>query len=237
MVVHNVMEELVSRRVHELFAHVKEVSPMWFTCDCEDCRLDTITYVLNRIQPKYIVSGRGLNYNLSYSSSQLNVDIDALGMEGLRNISAAKRPYHGQNNITHSRVQEINPVFNFPVIIGAVFDGRTFDPLADVTLILRKNNELADMSDLSWANPCNTYSSTKGHFSFWVKFEDAQMPGQAKTFNFSIEAKAEGFDAVSYMFDLNLQSEANVRSELSLVYSHKIPDFFLFPRGYADDDD
>jgi competence protein ComFB len=231
------MEEVVSRRVNELFSHVKEVNPLWFTCDCEDCRLDTVTYVLNRIQPKYIVSGRGFNYNLSYSSSQLNVDIDALGMEGLRNISATKRPYHQKNNIIREETEKLNPVFNFPIIIGAVFDGRTFDPLPDVTITLKKNNTLAEMCDLSWANPAVTYGSTKGNFSFWVKNETSQSEGESKTFSFSVEAKAEGFDVVSYVFDIDIKSESSVRKELSLVYSHKIPDFFLFPHGYTEDDE
>ncbi|GMO39563.1 MAG: late competence development ComFB family protein [Treponemataceae bacterium] len=236
--VHNIMEELVSKRVNELFEHVKDVKPLWFTCDCEDCRSDVITYVLNRIQPKYIVSGRGLNYNLSYSSSpQLNVDIDALGMEGLRNISATKRPYHLINTISREDTGMPAPVFNFPVIIGAVFDGRTFEPLSDVTITLKKNNTLAEMCDMSWTNPCITYGSTKGNFSFWVKPENADAVRESRTFSFSIEAKTEGFDPVSYVFDVNLQSESSLRKELNLVYSHKIPDFFLFPHGYMDDDD
>jgi competence protein ComFB len=232
------MEELVSNRVNKLFEHVKEVHPLWFTCDCEDCRFDVITYVLNRIQPKYIVSGRGLNYNLSYSSTpQLNVDIDALGMEGLRNISATKRPYHLQNTILPDEAGTPAPMFNFPVIIGAVFDGRTFEPLSNVSITLKKDNALAEMCDVSWNNPCLTYGSTKGNFSFWVKPENAAAVGESRTFSFFIEAKAEEFDPVSYVFDVRLQGESSLRKELNLVYSHKIPDFFLFPHGYMSDDD
>jgi competence protein ComFB len=237
MVVHNVMEEVVSGRIHALFENVKEVGPLWFTCDCEDCRLDTITYVLNRISPKYVVSGRGLNYNLSYTSSQLNVDIDALGMEGLRNISAIKRPYHGQSSIARRKKETTEPVYNFPVIIGAVYDGRTFDPLSGAKLTLKIDNELAEMCDLSWANPCVTYESTKGNFSFWVKHQEAKKPEDNKTFSFVLETAAEGYDPVSYAFDTNIKSEADIRSELSLVYSHKIPDCYLFPQGYIAEGD
>jgi competence protein ComFB len=227
------MEEVVSERIHALFENVKEVGPLWFTCDCEDCRLDTITYVLNRISPKYVVSGRGLNYNLSYTSSQLNIDIDALGMEGLRNISAIKRPYHGKSSFTRKTTASAEPVFNFPVIIGAVYDGRTFDPLAETKLSLKMDHKLAEMCDMSWTNPCSTYGSTKGNFSFWVKQQQANGLEQSKVFNFVIEVEAPGYDTVSFAFDMPLKSEAVIRSELSLVYSHKVPDFYLFPKGYS----
>jgi competence protein ComFB len=189
--------------------------------------------VLNRIPPKYVVSGRGLNYNLSYSSPQIDVDIDALGVEGLRNISAIKRPYHGKNSLARSKIAAQTPVFNFPVFIGAAYDGRTFDPLADVTITLKTDNEPAEMCDLSWTNPCKTFNSTKGNFSFWVKYRYTEKLNEQKSFNFTIDVAANGYDPVSYSFDVNLMSEPTVRTELNLVYSHKVPDFFLFPHSYA----
>src|SRR5574344_1429819 len=93
--VHNIMAEHVMARVDELYNQVKEMNPSWLTCDCENCRIDTVNFVLNRRPPKYIVSGRGVTHNTALlNDTQLKADIDALAIEGMRLVSAAKRPYH-----------------------------------------------------------------------------------------------------------------------------------------------
>ena len=56
MTVHNILEEEVINQVNNIYDQAKEIGIAWITCDCEQCRLDTATYVLNRIPPKYIVS-------------------------------------------------------------------------------------------------------------------------------------------------------------------------------------
>ena len=45
MNVHNLMEDLVIQNVGEMYAQVKEAKAAWLTCDCENCRLDTVSYV------------------------------------------------------------------------------------------------------------------------------------------------------------------------------------------------
>ena len=60
MNVHNLMEEIVKQRVDQLYENAKNEKVEWLSCDCENCRLDTVSFVLNRIPPKYVVSGRRL---------------------------------------------------------------------------------------------------------------------------------------------------------------------------------
>ncbi|MBQ2571571.1 MAG: late competence development ComFB family protein, partial [Treponema sp.] len=60
--IHNIMEEQVESRVNQLYDHVKGQNAPWLDCDCENCRKDTICYVLNRIPPRYILSGRGVTH-------------------------------------------------------------------------------------------------------------------------------------------------------------------------------
>ena len=88
MNVHNIMEEKVFNHVNDLYNQMKEQNVSWLSCDCEQCRLDTASYVLNRIPPRYVVSGRGVSHNASLDDTQLRADINALVMEGKQTIVA-----------------------------------------------------------------------------------------------------------------------------------------------------
>ena len=97
MNVHNIMEELVTKRVNDLYDQVKDLKAPWFTCDCEHCRIDTISYVLNRIPPKYVVSGRGLTHSITNEAPQLKADIDALGIEGMHAVARSQNSWDTAN--------------------------------------------------------------------------------------------------------------------------------------------
>ena len=84
MNLHNLMEEKVVKHVNELYDQMKEQNISWLSCDCEHCRLDTASYVLNRIPPKYVVSGRGVSHNVSADDTQLKADIDVYVGENVK---------------------------------------------------------------------------------------------------------------------------------------------------------
>ena len=231
MNLHNLMEEVVTKAVNTLYERVKGENVSWLTCDCENCRLDTISYVLNRIPPKYVVSGRGITHNAEYlASSQLQADIDSLGMEGMRIVSTTKRPFHESNRKTPAE-KEFKPSFNFFTFTGAVLDGNTFEPITDATVTLKLDGKIAEMFDASWPNPFKTVKSTKGVYSFWVKPVPAEKAGIAKNFPLSIEVKAEGYNDVVYHFEAPIMSEESVRTKLDSTYTLKINDLVIFKKN------
>lgn len=228
--IHNIMEEQVISHVNELYDQVKAKGAVWLTCDCENCRLDTINYVLNRIPPRYVVSGKGVTYNnaVALSDSQLSIDIDRLSLEGMKLVSNAKRSYHKSQDENSSSVAQNVPVYNFPTFTGNVYDGSTFESLDNVELTLKLGNEKAVMMDSGWNNPCKTFAGAKGSFTFWVAPIPAEGEKQNKEFTFTIEAKLEGYDTVTYSFDIPLVSEIKDRRQLNSVYSLKTQDIFMF---------
>lgn len=229
MDVHNLMEEVVSYRINKLYNQVKEINALWLTCDCENCRLDTISYVLNRIQPKYVVSGRGvLHARDVMEDPQVKADIDAIGIEGIRVVSTTKRPFHSEPRKSCTVQKTSNPVFNFPTIQGTILDGTTFEPLIGATIKLTSNGNEVTMADMTWANPINTYHSTKGTYSFWPKALQTKTEGESKKFSFTIDVTAPGYDAVTYSFETTITSEAYVRGELDTTVSLKIMDLVMF---------
>ena len=234
MNVHNVMEEKVFKHVNELYDQMKNQNISWFSCDCEHCRLDTASYVLNRIPPRYVVSGRGVSHNVSLDDTQLKADINSLVIEAIQAISNARRPYHNSNKQEKIDTSE-NPAFNFPTFIGNVYDGTTFEPLPGAKVLLKHNNVISEMADYTWQNPNTTTSVTKGVFSFWVKPILTKAAKENAVFNFTIEVSAEGFDSISYDFAVPLISDSQPQRALNSTYSLKVQDFYLFPKGYEEE--
>ena len=229
MNIHNLMEEVVGHRINKLYNQIKEVNACWLTCDCENCRADAISYVLNRIAPRYVVSGRGVIHARDIlQDAQIKADIDALGIEGIRIISSTKRPFHSSARTECIVEASEKPVFNFPIIQGSILEGNSFEPLANATVTLKMDGKEVDMADITWANPLNTYSSTKGSYSFWPKAIEAENADETKKFNFSIEVKRPGYDQVNYAFDTVLISENKIRKELDTTVSLKIMDLVMF---------
>ncbi|MGI5173923.1 late competence development ComFB family protein [Treponema sp. OMZ 840] len=228
MNIHNILEDRVLIEVNNNYKRVKEMNPAWFTCDCEQCRLDTAAYVLNKLPPRYIVSGRGLTHMLAHTDIQMSIDIDALIIEGMKKVSANLRPFHDSQVPETSEVSK-GPVFNFPFFIGSVYDGTTFEPVKGAEISLSRSGSLCTMIDHTWTNPTVLTSHTRGRYTFWVKPEKAQTLNETKQFQFKIEIKAEGFDTVIYTFDIPLTSCEYIIKEPNTVESVKIQDLYLFP--------
>ena len=230
MNVHNLMEDVVKKSVNNLYDRVKGENVAWLTCDCENCRMDTISYVLNRIPPKYVVSGRGVTHNAEYfQSAQLQADIDSLALEGMRIVSATKRPFHNEARSSIENKPK-HPAFNFFTFMGSVLDGNTFEPVPEAKITLKIDGKLAEMVDKTWSNPYNLVPSTKGVYSFWVKSIPAKESGERAYFNFSIEIEADGYSESVYHFEVPIMSEDKVRQTLDSTYTLKIKDLVIFKK-------
>ena len=234
MNVHNLMEDIVIKAVNTLYDRVKGEDVAWLTCDCENCRLDTVSYVLNRIPPKYVVSGRGVTHNAEYlASSQLQADVDSLALEGMRTVSSTKRPFHTENRkdcIIHGDDNHTKPAFNFFTFMGIVLDGNTFEPVPKAKITLKMDGKLAEMVDKTWSNPYNMVTCTKGVDSFWLQSLPARESGERAYFNCSIEIEAEGYSESVYHFEVPIKSEDRVRDTLHSTYTLKIKDLVIFKK-------
>lgn len=222
MNIHNVMEDYVTTEVNTLYDQLKNENISWLKCDCETCRLDTVCYVLNRIKPRYIVSERGVLHNsLDLNNSQFKADMSKVALEGLRLINGSQRKYH-QKKVISTKLYDIS--FNFPLLIGSVYDGTTFEPLENVEVTLKMNNEVVDMFDTTWSNPTHTYKSTVGAYSFWPKPVKGNE-NETKDFSFVLEFKKEGYAPITYCIDIPLKATKEAPNS---NYSLKIQDIFLF---------
>lgn len=221
MNVHNIMEEIVFQTVNKIYDELKEENTPWLSCDCENCRIDTVSYVLNHIPPKYIVSGRGATHSAELlSDSQIKADIEATTLEGCRIVSTTKRPFHSAENKT-ADIGMSTPVFNFPTFSGTILDGSNFEPVIGANVLLKMDGKEVPMIDKTFSNPIATCQGTKGAFTFWANPIPADSVGISKKFTFTLEVTAKDYDPVTLSFDVTITSDETAKKQLDSTFSIK----------------
>lgn len=238
MNVHNIMEDIVTKAVTKLYDNTKADDIAWLTCDCENCRLDTISYVLNRVPAKYIVSGRGVTHSVeTFDDKQLLADVETIALEGMKIVNSTKRPFHTSTIKPKTKKEMETPSYNFPTITGTVLDGSTFEPLEGANLKIFCNGKEAEMIDYTFSNPLTICKQAKGNFSFWIKSAKTRKADTTKTFQIKIEVTAPGYTPLTHHFEIPLISDATVHSTLDSNYSIRIKDFVLFKEDIVNEMD
>ncbi len=227
MKVHNLMEDIVEKTVYELFEDTTKVDPA--LSGCLQCRMDVVCYVLNRLKPEYIISGRGLiHFEDDYHNKiQLEADLIALATEGIKRITEIKRPYY--LSAEQNETADYEYLFNFPAILGRVLNGKTFEPVYNTPISLYLNGKPARMIDETWENPYLIVKSTRGSFSFMAKPLPADTLSEKKTFHFELRIEKEGFSPLNHFFSLDITSEKEKKASYNIEWTYNTETLYLFP--------
>lgn len=237
MEIHNLMEDMVKSTVDELFNADRPGPSSW--CTCQQCRMDVACYVLNRMKPEYVVSSRGLAHSEQDYNEKLQrlADVVSLVREGWAKINASKRPHFEHKN----RIAPVNlpegPVFNFPPIMGRLFDGGNFAPIENLSVsLLDEHGALVAMMDANWQNPSPLVKNTAGTFIFWPFPVRAAAERQERLFTFHVKVPAsEGYDELSHFIELRFSAQSSAQDQFSMQEVYRLPDLYLFPPGHEDD--
>jgi len=236
MEIRNLLEETVLSEVDAMFADEDAEGKSGF-CTCSQCRLDVACYILNRVKPEYIVSSRGMAYSERdfMLTVQKRADILSLAREGWALV--AHRPRISAEHGLKSRASALpeGPAFNFPTVMGRVFNGLNFEPIAEGEIRLFIDGEDAPMADSNWQNPFVLSHNTAGTFIFWVCPIAAPSPGEKRLFTFEVRSSVEGLDPISHFFELEIESEREAAGDFGRHGVHKLPDLLLF--AHSDEED
>ncbi|MDR1288465.1 MAG: late competence development ComFB family protein [Treponema sp.] len=237
MNIHNTAEEIIIAKVAEIFEAIAAGENPERLCTCDQCRLDTVCYVLNRTPPRYIVSNRGAARTKMEPllRQQEEADTVTLAYEGIRQINHNLRPNFSHKGKEEAAVQEESkPMFNIPTIVGRLFNGLDFSPMSGIKVELRHNGELVVMKDYNWQNPCSLVLNTEGAFSFWPIPIPARSGNLHKNFEFTITAEAPGFEPLNHFFQVPVISDFQFSNTFSMSRIVKLPDLYMFPPGGED---
>lgn len=236
--IRNIMEDSVKVLVEELFDREDREKRLGY-CTCDQCKLDVACYVLNRVKPEYIVSSRGLAYSEKegLDKVQRQADLVSLVKEGWAKVSHSPRPSSDHLASKPQDAEREGPVFNFPTIMGRVFDGRTFAPLGEGMVRLLAEGADADMVDPNWQNPFVLAGATGGTFIFWPRHLAAATEQGESKFSFEIKVEVPGLEVLSHFIEMEISPERAPRLDFSLQRVFKVPDLYLFPEGQGEEND
>jgi competence protein ComFB len=252
--IHNLTEDFVIREVDAICDEIENGGQKPELCTCDQCRLDTVCYVLNRTQPSYVVSNRGVA-RLGWETlerRQKGIDLTVLIYKALKDVAHNRRPnFDHQPHSSNSKEAEhatdgvatCRAVFNIPVIVGRIFNGVNFDPLSgiDVELVYGgkdgEGGKRVAMRDANWQNPYRFIKATEGTFTFWPQPIKAKTTGEQAVFEFAVQMETEGFETLHHFFEVPVVSEDFADVPFSMDRTFKLQDLYLFPKGaeeYAD---
>lgn len=231
MEIHNISEDIVFSSVQKIFESIKAEENKDKLCLCDQCKLDTICYVLNRVQPRYVVSNRGIT-RIEHDwagRQQTEADIATLVYRGLRKVNHNRRPTTVHETADPGIKME-GPFFNIPTMVGRLFDGETFAPLSGVTVTLHSKGEKVPMRNTNWQNPYTLVEKTPGSYTFWPVPILAESADLRHIFEYSLKIESTDHESLVHFFKVPLISTIN-NSEIAHGKTFKIPDLYLFPPG------
>jgi len=236
MDIHNTNEDVVFSSVQTIFVEIHESGNPEKFCLCYQCRIDTVCYTLNRIEPNYIVSNRGFTRieQASIKRQQIEADITSLIYKGLRLVNHNMRPTAPHDGTGGATIKINAPLFDIPTIAGRIFNGESFEPIVDIEVGLYCDGELVAMRNTNWQNPFTMVQSTPGAFSFWPAPIVADYPELTKEFNFSIKVKSPDYEPLNHFFNISSISKFHNPQSYALNRTFKLPDLYIFPPGEAE---
>ncbi|MDR2181179.1 MAG: late competence development ComFB family protein [Treponema sp.] len=237
MEIHNTTEDLVIAEVNSICDSLEAEGKSAVTgggsiCTCDQCRQDAVCYVLNNTAPHYVVSHRGA-VRVDQGNAQERADLAAIAYEAIKRVSHNQRPYvtHGKN----AEAGVTTPVFNIPTIMGRVFDGRNFSPMANIEAELLQNGSLVAMKDQNWQNPFRIIANTNGTFTFWPRTVPADTAGKRASFEYTLRIAETDYAELVYVFTIPVVSEVASAGSFSMERTFKLPDLYLFRPGEEKD--
>jgi len=236
MDIHNTNEDIVFSAVQKIFDEIQDSGNPEKYCLCYQCRIDTICFTLNRIEPHYIVSNRGFTRieQTSIKRQQIEADITSLIYKGLRLVNHNLRPTSPHDGSSANIMKIHLPVYDIPTIAGRIFNGVSFEPVTGIEVGLYHDGEMIAMRNSNWQNPFLMVASTPGAFSFWPAPITADIPDTSKEFKFSIKVNSPDYEPLSHFFNISAVSKFHNPRSYALNRTFKLPDLYIFPPGEAE---
>ncbi len=138
---------------------------------------DIAAFVLNRLPPRYIMSERGFTRLVSEEEDPSDERRDVATMvrllvlvnRGIEMVENRRKPSADNGRNLLDPRGEILPVLNFPQIVGKVVDAEDHRAVANATVTLYLDGEVAEPAEPGWPNPFKTSLATRGYYSFWPR--------------------------------------------------------------------
>ncbi len=147
---------------------------------------DIAAFVLNRLPPRYIMSERGFTRLVSEEEDPSDERRDVATMvrllvlvnRGIEMVENRRKPSPESLQYHLDPTFQALPVLNFPQIVGKVIDAEDRRAVANATVTLYLDGEVAEPAEPGWPNPFATSLATRGYYSFWPRHRRGEESAQ-----------------------------------------------------------
>lgn len=236
MEIHNLVEDEVSTLI-ERICEEEEAKGEFGYCTSVECRIDAICYVLNRTQPRYVSSARGMSHVASEQerNTQAQIDLVALAHEALRRVSSVRRSYYDTESETTAPHTSAAPAV--PIITGRLLIATSFQPVDNTTVTLYRGTNVAPMVDHRWENPYEITPNTSGQYSFWPQGPEELADQDEVEFLLAVDdPRFEEFRSYFTVPVVRPQNEPNTAAR-GHKHEHMLSDMYLIPVGPDENDE
>jgi len=234
-ILHNTMEDIVLFCLEDVLKEKNDI------CKCDQCRLDMACYILNKVQPRYVLSSRGIvHYEKNkIKDNQEYIDIYTLAMEAIQVVSQTMR--HNKKDINKdkagNKIQNTSPdkngsyYYNFPQIVGRVIDSDNLEPICDakVTLHNGDTNDKIAMFNVNWQNPALINDQMDGFFSFWPVSIPTDDKNKKTAFVMFVTLEKEGYETMCKSFEIESESTPNLDETINKEQVFRLNEIYLSP--------
>ncbi len=203
MAIKNLMEDIVAALVDEVLSKASKNDPGIYSDIYKD---DVISYVLNRIPPKYYTSERGILHGKLECQFvfQQKTDILLFTHEAINTIRKRR-----SSELLNSPGESAEEYF-LPHVLGEILEETNFLIIPKVQVTLLYKGKPAEMIDKSWKNPYTTNKATEGFFHFWPRVPGGEIKkGNSKKISFEIICSHPKFNEKRIEFELELVKDRN----------------------------
>ncbi len=227
----NNMEEVVFYAVNVM---LKETNDNFWKNDIH--KNDLACYVLNRLKPMYVTSGRGVIHSESKLDKNLqeHVDIFALVAKGMRVIYSRRKgdEITSQEQTISKDYKNEGYYFHFPCFVGKIISLDTWEEVSGiaVTLKYKTNSSYKSVAMINslWHNPYIISDKTSGYYTFYPKpIEDNYNNSTTRKFELLIVAEQPNSQKVKKSFKIERTSERMKKASLQKETTYRIEDFYI----------
>ena len=205
MAIKNLMMDIVTNAVNEL---IKNDRSILISVTNKD---DIIAYVLNRVQPKYITSERGILHGTLQTKYEVQERMDILKL-----IYEAVSEIKDRRTSKMITKEEAEPSETcLPHIIGTVLEETTLSIIPEVQVTLFFKDAITNMVYDEWENPYKSHKATMGYYHFWPRYRKSEMGDKP---SFQLRFHHPKFNDTSIDVDVEI-----LTSHSDLGKSHVVP--------------
>ncbi len=233
MYFHNTIEDIVLKYLNDVLSEKNNI------CKCKQCFNDMACYVLNRIKPMYVVSSRGIIHteNKRREDRQDEIDVYTTISEAIEVVSGTRRHEVNSDYEVKTEKFDINPgeklpneyYYNFPQLVGRVFDSSNLAPIFDAEVILydKMSENRIIMYNNQWTNPVELVPQMEGTFTFWPAPVPSTKSHIQKDFYMNISVIKKGYEPIIKFFYIRLVSSKELRNFITKEHIFYIDDIFI----------